>query len=97
MSADTSSEGPEWVFDGHGRLYDLSQGSEIETYGAPPALRWVAPVDLPQVLGLRCARSARDRVIYDLRCASEVFRSDGGEFVNVVDEDQWYRWLATPE
>ena len=88
---------PEWAFDGQGNLYDLSQPTRIETYGPPPSLRWVAPVDLSQIFGLRCARAGRLRVIYDLRCASEVFESDGGLFVNVVDEAQWYRWLEVPE
>ena len=93
----TSGTGPEWAFDGHGNLYDLSQPTTIETYGPPPTLRWVAPVDLPQIFGFRCARAGRLRVIYDLRCASEVFESDGGLFVNVVDEAQWYRWLDVPD
>lgn len=89
--------GPEWVFDGHGNLYDLHGEFTVETYGPPPALRWVSPVDLPQVFGLRCADVGRDRVVYDLRCASEVFESNGGLYVNVVVEAQWYRWLEVPE
>lgn len=97
MSAAESSEGPDWAFDGHGNLYDLSQPTEIETYGPPPDLRWVAPLDLPQIFGLRCARAGRRSVVYDLRCASEVFEDSGGLFVNVVDESQWYRWLDVPE
>ena len=97
MNTEASGSGSDWAFDGRGKLYDLSQPVEMETYGPPPALRWVAPVDLPQIFGLRCARSGRRHVYYDLRCATEVFESDGGLFVNVVDEDQWYRWLEVPE
>ena len=55
------------------------------------------PVDLPQIFGLPCAVAGRLRVVYNLRCASEVFESNGGLYVNVVDEDQWYRWLEVPE
>jgi len=89
--------GSEWVFDGNGNLYDLSQPVELETYGPPPILRWVAPMDLPEIFGERCARADRRRVIYNLRCATEVYESDGGLYVNVVDEDQWYRWLDVPD
>lgn len=93
----THDGGLNWAFDGHGKLYDLSQPMEVETYGPPPTLRWVAPVDLPQILGLRCARAGRRRVVYDLRCASEVFEDAGGLYVNVVDEAQWYRWLEVDD
>lgn len=86
-----------WAFDGHGRLLDLNQPPEVETFGPPPHLRWVSPIDLPQIFGLRCALSGPRRTVYDLRCSSEVFESNGGTYVNVVDESQWYRWLETPE
>jgi len=91
------STGSDWVFDGHGNLYDVSQPQDVETYGPPPVLRWLSPVDLPQIFGLRCARAGRQRVVYDLRCASEVFEDSGGLYVNVVDEAQWYRWLEVDE
>lgn len=87
----------DWVFDGNGNLYDLGQPVELETYGPPPSLRWVAPVDLPEIFGMRCARADRRRVLHDLRCASEVYESNGGLYVNVVDEAQWYRWLEVPD
>ncbi|GAA3689436.1 hypothetical protein GCM10022204_00150 [Microlunatus aurantiacus] len=87
------SDDSDWVFDGHGNLFDLSQAQEVETYGPPPILRWLSSSDLPQVLGLRCAFAGRNRIVYDLRCASEVFEDSGGLYVNVVDEAQWYRWL----
>jgi len=44
-----NSGGSDWAFDGFGNLYDLGQPMEIETYGPPPTLRWVPPVDLPQI------------------------------------------------
>lgn len=97
MNTDTSDDGPDWAFDGHGNLYDLSQPTEIETYGPPPALRWVSAEDLPQIYGRRCARAGRRGVVYDLRCASEVFEDSGGLFVNVVEESQWYGWLGLDE
>ena len=85
-----------WAFDGHGRLFDLGGAAEVETYGPPPPPHWVSPVDLPEVFGLRCALSGKTHVTYDLRCASEVFESNGGLYLNVVDEAQWYRWLEEP-
>lgn len=88
---------PEWVFDGEGRLYDLGEAPEVATHGPPPTLRWVAPIDLPSVFGRRCALVNRAGTVHDLRCASEVFESIGGLYVNVVDEAQWYRWLEVAE
>lgn len=93
----TQNSGASWAFDGFGHLYDLGQPMEVETYGPPPPLRWVAPVDLPQIFGMPCAVAGRLLVVYKQRCASEVFESNGGLYVNVVDEDQWYRWLEVPE
>jgi len=93
----TTGAGGEWVFDGQGRLYDLSGTPEVATFGPPAALRWVAPIDLPSVFGLRCALANPSGTTFDLRCASEVFESLGGLYVNVVDEAQWYRWLEVPE
>ena len=34
---------------------------------------------------------------YDLRIVSEVFESNGGRYLNVVFEDQWYRWQEAGE
>ena len=91
------SDDSDWVFDGHGNLYDLGQPQEVESYGPPPSLRWVSSSDLPQIFGMRCAFAGRHRVVYDLRCASEVFEDSGGLYVNVVDEAQWYRWLEADD
>ena len=54
-----SNEGSGWAFDGFGNLYDFSQPMDVETYGPPPLLRWVAPVDLPHIFGMPCAVAGR--------------------------------------
>jgi hypothetical protein len=86
-----------WAFDGEGRLVDTSQPVEVITYGPPPAVHWVQPIDIGAVFGLRCALVGRDRTTYDLRCASEVYESNGGAYLNLVTEAQWYRWRDLDE
>jgi hypothetical protein len=81
-----------WAFDVDGRLVDTSQPLEVVTFGPPPPVRWVSPDDLGGVSGRRCAVVGRDQTTYDLRVVSEVFESNGGRYLNVVFEDQWYRW-----
>lgn len=79
-------------FDAWGNLIDLIQSPEVMMFGPPPAVGWLDPLDLPTVFGRRCALANRDQITYDLRCASEVYQSAGGQYLNVVSEDQWYRW-----
>ncbi len=86
-----------WAFDADGRLVDTSQPMEVVTYGPPPPIRWLSPDDLGHVFGLRCAVVGRDQTTYDLRVVSEVFESNCGRYLNVVFEDQWYRWQEAGE
>jgi len=86
-----------WAFDADGRLVDTSQPLEVVTFGPPPPVHWVSPDDLGNVTGRRCAVVGRDQTTYDLRVVSEVFESTGGRYLNVVFEDQWYRWQETGE
>ena len=81
-----------WAFDAEGRLVDTRQPMEVVSYGQPPQTRWASPEDLGSVFGCRCALVGRDRTTYGLRCVSEVFDSNGGRYLNVVFEAQWYRW-----
>jgi hypothetical protein len=81
-----------WAFDAEGRLVDTSQPLEVIAFGPPPPVRWASPDDLGSVSGRRCAVVGRDQTTYDLRVVSEVFESNGGRYLNVVFEDQWYRW-----
>lgn len=85
------------AFDGEGRLVDTSQPVEVASYGPPAPVRWTSPDDVGKIFGLRCALVGRDQVTYDLRCASEVFTSNGGSYVNVVTEQQWYLWVDLDE
>ena len=86
-----------WAFDAEGRLVDTQQPMEVVTYGPPPPSRWVSPDDLGSIFGQRCALVGRDRTTYGLRCVSEVFESNGGHYLNVVFEAQWYRWRELAE
>ncbi len=86
-----------WAFDAEGRLVDTQQPMEVISYGPPPQIRWVSPDDLGSVFGLRCALVGRDRTAYGLRATSEVFESNGGRYLNVVFEAQWYRWRELAE
>ena len=86
-----------WALDADGRLVDTHQPMEVVTYGPPPPARWLSPDDLGSVFGLRCALVGRDRIAYGLRCVSEVFESNGGHYLNVVYESQWYRWRELAE
>lgn len=85
------------AFDGHGHLYDLGGEFSVETYGPPDPIRWVAVDDLGEVFGRRIAVPQRDQIIYDHRAASEVYESNGGRYVNVVAEAQWWQWSLTDE
>jgi hypothetical protein len=82
-----------WAFDAEGRLVDISQPMEVVAFGPPPPVHWVSPDDLGGVFGRRCAVVGREETTYDLRVVSEVFESNGGRYLNVVFEAQWYRWL----
>ena len=86
-----------WAFDAEGRLVDTSQPMEVVTFGPPPPVRWVSPDDLGVVVGRRCAVAGRAETTYGLRIVSEVFESNGGRYLNVVFEDQWYRWQEAGE
>lgn len=86
-----------WALDAEGRLVDTDQPMEVATYGPPPPVRWISPDDLGGVFGLRCAVVGREGTSYDLRCVSEVFESNGGRYLNLVREDQWYRWQGTAD
>lgn len=89
MTADWSG----LVFDGDGRLVDLNAAAEVVTYGPPPPVRWLPASDLPAVFGRRACHMKASGPVYDLRCASEVYESNGGLYVNVTLEAQWYAWL----
>jgi len=85
------------AFDADGRLVDLKGATEVITYGPPPPMGWVAAADLPRVFGRRACHMPPSGPVFDLRCASDVYESNGGHYVNVVSEAQWYRWLELDE
>ena len=105
MSGDSTDwigdpSGDDWsgiAFDAEGRLVDLAAPTEVVTYGPPPPMRWVPAGEVPHVLGRRACHVRPDGPVYDLRCSSEVFESNGGLYLDVVSEAQWYRWLDLDE
>ena len=93
----TSGDWSGLAFDSDGRLMDLNGTAEVMTFGPPPPTRWVVAGDLASVFGRRACLVRRSGPVYDVRCASEVFGDSGGLYVNLVHEDQWYRWLELAE
>ncbi|HEX8509352.1 MAG TPA: hypothetical protein VF635_07630 [Propionibacteriaceae bacterium] len=93
MTADWSG----LAFDADGRLVDLSAAAEVVTYGPPPPVRWRPASDLAEVFGRRACHMKPSGPVFDLRCASEVYESNGGLYVNVTLEAQWYAWLDLDE
>ena len=88
--------GSDWVFDGHGHLYDLAGEFSVETFGPPEPIRWISIDDLGQIFGQPVAISTRRGIIYDHHAASEVYESNGGRYVNLVHDAQWWAWAKLP-
>ena len=84
--------GSEWVFDGQGHLYDLAGEFTVETYGSPEPIRWISIDDLGHAFGRAVAISTRRGIIFDHHAASEVYESNGGRYVNLVHDAQWWAW-----
>lgn len=85
--------GPEWAFDGHGRLFDLGKPPHIATHPAPALIRWLHVTDVANPLGHRAAVSGRDSILYDQRIASHVYEHLGGLWVNLCHEPVWWDWI----
>lgn len=95
-----TEHGSRWedmAFDEHGRLIDLNGPVEFVDFGPPPSITWTPVMDLPSAFGHRAATMNSHGPTYDLRIASEVFENAGGWYVHLVDEGQWWAWLALPD
>lgn len=80
-----------------GRVVDLSEGPGLRNFGPPPARRWVNIADLPSpVMGSAVVLMNSGKPLVNRRAASEVFESNGGLYVRVIGEPQWWRWIETP-
>jgi len=72
--------------------------SDAPLFGVPPA-RHPVPVDqMPAVRGKRVVLSTQEGFVYDMRASSEVYVDESGRHVvDVVSEEDWYRWMLTGE
>lgn len=86
--------GPDWAFDGDGKLWDLSKPPHLVAFGPPAPIRWVNVTDLAGVIGRRAAISQQGRIVYDQRIVCDVYTDlDGAQWVNLVHEPQWWDWI----
>jgi len=70
--------------------------NEVPLFGIPP-VRQPVPVDqVPAVRGKRVVLSTSEGFVYDMRASSEVYIDESGrDVVDVVSEEDWYRWMLT--
>lgn len=93
-----TSDTPDWTnlhFDADGHLIDLSGEFGVETYGPPPPRQWAPITTIEHPRGWRVCISTEAGPQYDHRAATDIYTSTGTTFVDLVTEDQWYRWLDT--
>jgi len=64
--------------------------------GFSSTTRWISIDDLGQIFGQPVAISTRRGIIYDHHAASEVYESNGGRYVNLVHDAQWWAWAKLP-
>ena len=76
----------------------MNQASEkrYPYFGAPPPKVPRPAVDEPALRGKRVILSLPDGFTYDMRAASETYtKHDGSQQVDIVTEEDWYRWMFT--
>lgn len=79
-------------------LITESESRHYPYFGAPPARQPRPATEEPTLRGKRVVLSMPDGFVYDMRCASEVYRDgDGREVVDIVSEEHFYRWMLTRE
>ena len=64
-------------------------------FGVPPAKVPRPADDEPTLRGKRVILSMPEGFVYDMRSASERYSHDGIDVVDVVAEEDWYRWMFT--
>lgn len=71
-----------------------SEGKRYPYFGVPPARVPRPASDEPALRGKRVILSLPDGFTYDMRAASERYTlGDGAEFVDIVTEEDWFRWM----
>ena len=64
-------------------------------FGVPPAKVPRPAADEPTLRGKRVILSMPEGFVHDMRAASEPYSKGQAEFVDVVTEEDWYRWMFT--
>ena len=65
-------------------------------FGKPPAREPRSAADVPALRGKRDILSTPDGFVYDMRAISQIQRDgDGREVVDVVTEEDYFRWMFT--
>lgn len=65
-------------------------------FGKPPAREPRPASEEPALRGKRVILSTPEGFVYDMRAISQIRReSDGGSMVDVVSEEQYFRWMFT--
>jgi len=65
-------------------------------FGKPPAREPRPAVDVPALRGKRVILSTPDGFVYDMRAVSQIQRDgDGREVIEVVTEEDYFRWMFT--
>lgn len=67
-------------------------------FGVPPAKVPRPAAEEPALRGKRVILSLPDGFTYDMRAASERHtQRDGSQLVDIVTEEDWFRWMFTHE
>ena len=64
-------------------------------FGVPPAKVPRPAMDEPTLRGKRVILSTPEGFVYDIRASSERYRDGPTPTVDVVTEEDWYRWMFT--
>lgn len=65
-------------------------------FGVPPARKPRPAAEEPALVGKRVILSTPEGFVYDMRAVSRVHENvDGREVVDVVSEEDYYRWMFT--
>lgn len=63
-------------------------------FGIPPARQPRPAAAEPALKGKRVILSTPEGFVYDMRAASEIYRSGGDEpNIDIVAEGAWFRWI----
>lgn len=70
-----------------------AQPEPLPFFGAPPPRVARRAEDVPTLKGKRLILSLPEGFVYDMRAASEEYTIDGRAVVDVVTEEDYFRWM----